>query len=46
MADILKPWLIRGAGWSLALALLAGVLMLYLQPDFLVMLADRLWACF
>ncbi len=47
MPDLLpKPWLVRGAAWSAALIVLAGVLMLYLQPDFLVMLADQLWACF
>ena len=46
MPETIKPWLIRGAAWSATLAVLAGVLMLYLQPDFLVMLADRLWACF
>jgi hypothetical protein len=32
--------------WALALALLLGVFALYLQPDFMVQLAQQLWACF
>lgn len=32
---------------GIALALLmAGVFALYLRPEFLMMLADQLWACF
>lgn len=31
---------------ALALAVLAGVFYLYTQPDFLVQLANQLWACF
>jgi hypothetical protein len=35
------------AGWlALAAAALAGVFALYTRPDFLVTLADQLWACF
>lgn len=33
-------------GWSLALALLMGVFALYLQPHFMVQLAQQVWACF
>ncbi len=33
-------------GWSAALAVLALVFMLYLRPDFLVMVADQISACF
>lgn len=29
-----------------ALAVLAGVFTLYLKPDFMVTLAQQLWACF
>ena len=29
-----------------ATATLAGVFMLYTQPDFLVQMANQLWACF
>ena len=36
----------RIALWSALLGLSAGVFMLYLQPAFLVMLAEQVWACF
>ena len=34
--------------WALAgaVALLLGVFSLYVHPDFMVMLADMVWACF
>ena len=35
--------------WSvgvLAVAVLLGVLTLYTQPDFMVQMANQLWACF
>jgi hypothetical protein len=32
--------------WVAASALLLGVFALYTQPDFMVTLADQLWACF
>jgi hypothetical protein len=32
--------------WALAIAAPLGVFALYTRPDFLVMLADQLWACF
>ncbi len=31
---------------ALAAAALVGVFMLYLRPDFLVLLAGQVWACF
>lgn len=31
---------------TVAGALLAGVFMLYLRPEFLTMLAEQVWACF
>ncbi|WP_225784904.1 hypothetical protein [Xenophilus sp. Marseille-Q4582] len=41
-----KPAAWRLAGWAGAAAVLLGVLALYLQPGFLVMLSDMIWACF
>lgn len=32
--------------YLLATAVLVGVFTLYLQPDFMVQLADQVWACF
>ena len=32
--------------WCAALTALAGVFALYTRPEFLVALADQLWACF
>ena len=42
---IRKRWLARLAGAAAVLALLA-VFALYNQPEFMVMLADLVWACF
>lgn len=36
----------RWFGWLAVALALAGTLALYLQPDFLVTLADQLWSCF
>ena len=36
----------RWVAYSVALAALGGVFMLYLQPDFLVTVAQQVWACF
>jgi hypothetical protein len=32
--------------WGAALLVLLGVFLLYTRPDFLLTLADQLWACF
>jgi hypothetical protein len=32
--------------WSLAMLVLLGVFSLYARPEFLLTLADQLWACF
>ena len=32
--------------WSLAITAPLAVFALYTRPDFLVMMADQLWACF
>jgi len=36
----------RAAAYAAALAALGAVFALYVRPDFLVLLADRLWTCF
>ncbi|GGH64530.1 hypothetical protein GCM10010975_31430 [Comamonas phosphati] len=41
----LKPWQ-RISIWAAVLALLLAVFALYLQPEFMVSLADAVWACF
>jgi hypothetical protein len=37
---------LRLLGWAAALAALGGVFLLYLQPEFMVGLANQVWACF
>ncbi|MFY8041949.1 MAG: hypothetical protein ACOVOD_03395 [Rhodoferax sp.] len=37
---------LRLFAYSLSLAALMGVFYLYTQPDFLVQLANQVWACF
>lgn len=32
--------------WALALAVLLAVFALYTRPDFMLTLADQVWACF
>lgn len=41
-----RPAALRLAMWGLAAAALLGVLALYMQPGFLVMLSEMIWACF
>ncbi len=36
----------RWLGWIAAVALCLAVLGLYMEPAFMVMLADQMWACF
>jgi hypothetical protein len=36
----------RILAWGAAVLVLLAVFMLYTRPDFLVTLADQLWACF
>jgi len=40
-----RLWL-RAGGWALASVVLAAVFMLYTQPEFMVRMADHVWACF
>lgn len=41
----LRGWQ-RAAIWLLVAVLLALVFMLYTQPEFMVQMADHVWACF
>ncbi|MDY0106441.1 MAG: hypothetical protein RBS27_07210 [Giesbergeria sp.] len=40
-----RPWR-RWLATSLALLVLMAVFLLYSQPEFMLMLADQVWACF
>jgi hypothetical protein len=42
----MKPKLARMAMYAAALAACVAVFMWYLQPDMLIAVADRVWACF
>jgi hypothetical protein len=42
MPERARKWL----AYSAAVAVLLGVFALYTRPDFLVTLAEQLWACF
>ena len=42
----MRQALVQTLCWLAAVAALLGVFALYTRPDFLVVLADQLWACF
>ena len=42
----MQPRLTRLLAWSAITATLLAVLGLYVQPDFMVHMAEQLWACF
>ena len=42
----MKKSLRHGLAWAAVLVLLLAVFALYTRPDFLVTLADQIWACF
>lgn len=44
-SSIRKNWL-RWLAWPAILLILLAVFALYTQPDFMVMVADQVWACF
>lgn len=37
---------LRLLAWIAVVLVLAGAALLYLQPDFMVLLAEQVWACF
>ena len=41
----LRGW-VKAALWALVLIVLGGVFAMYLQPDFMVDMANQVWACF
>ncbi len=41
-----SPSLRKLLGWGAAFAVLLAVLGMYTRPDFLVLVADRVWSCF
>lgn len=42
----LPLWSRRLLGWGVSALVLMGVFALYTRPDFLVTLANQVWACF
>lgn len=42
---LLRGWQ-RALVWAVVATVLAAVFALYLQPDFMVTLANQVWACF
>lgn len=40
------PWAWRWLAWTVAVVLCLAVFGMYTVPDFMVMLADQMWACF
>lgn len=43
---MLRRHILRLTAWSATLVVLLAVFALYLQPDFMVGLAQQVWACF
>jgi hypothetical protein len=46
MTRRLPLWSRRLLGWGVSVLVLLGVFALYTRPDFLVTLANQVWACF
>ncbi|MFP8777582.1 hypothetical protein [Hydrogenophaga sp. RWCD_12] len=42
----MRPAASRALIWAGVLLALAGTMVLYTRPDFLVQMADQLWSCF
>lgn len=40
-----RAWL-RGLGWFAAIVACLAVFAMYTVPDFMVMVADKVWSCF
>ena len=43
---ILRQRLLPGLGWALVALVLAAVFGLYTDPQFMLLMADQVWACF
>ena len=41
-----RPRVLQWLGWAVAVLLCLAVFGLYTVPDFMVMVADQVWACF
>jgi hypothetical protein len=41
-----QPWMRQALVGLVSLAVLLGVLSMYLQPEFLLTLANQMWGCF
>lgn len=40
------PMIVRSLAWTAVGLILLAVFAMYLQPDFLVLLANQIWLCF
>lgn len=40
------PLILRSLAWAAAGLVLLAVFAMYMQPDFLVLLANQIWLCF
>lgn len=43
---LLRQRLLTGLGWTLVALVLAAVFGLYTDPEFMLLMADQVWACF
>ena len=39
-------YMLQIVAWVVAATILLGVFAMYVQPDFLVLMSNQLWACF
>ena len=46
MSFLSQPWIRQTLIGLVCLAVLLGVMAMYLQPDFLLTLANQVWGCF
>lgn len=43
---LLRQRLLAALGWALVALVLAAVFGLYTDPEFMLLMADQVWACF
>jgi hypothetical protein len=43
---LLRQRLLTGLGWALVALVLAAVFALYTDTEFMLLMADQVWACF